>query len=68
MPLVHHMPEVLVVELVGFVASVEAGGSEDGEEAWVVDALLRRKRTEFSSGTFRRRACGGDIQGPRTFS
>ena len=45
MPLVDHVSEVLVVQLVGLVPSVEASGSEDGQEAGVVGALLdARKR------------------------
>ena len=44
-PLVDHVSEVLVVQLVGLVPSVEASGSEDGQEARVVGALLdARKR------------------------
>lgn len=39
-PFVHHVSEVLIVQLVGFVPSVEACGSEDGQEAWVVTTLL----------------------------
>lgn len=40
-PLVHDVSEVLVVQLICFVAAVEARGSEDGQEAGVVDALLQ---------------------------
>lgn len=41
MPLVHDVSEVLIVELICFVATVEACGPEDGQEARVVDALLQ---------------------------
>ena len=40
MPLVDHVSEVLVVQLVCLVPSVEARGPEDGQEAGVVGALL----------------------------
>lgn len=44
MPLVHDVSEVLVVQLICFVATVEACGAEDGQEARVVDALLQSTR------------------------
>lgn len=40
MPLVHDVSEVLIIELICFVAAVETCGPEDGQEAGVVDALL----------------------------
>lgn len=39
-PFVHHMPEVLIIQLICFVPAIEACGSEDGQESWVIDALL----------------------------
>lgn len=36
-----NVSEVLVVQLICFVAAVKAGGAEDGQEAGVVDALLQ---------------------------
>lgn len=44
-PFVHHVSEVLIVQLVGFVPSVEACGSENGQEAWVVTTLLEEGTT-----------------------
>ena len=43
-PLVDHVQEVLVVHLVGFVPPVEARGSEDGDEPWVVPTLLEEEQ------------------------
>lgn len=37
----HYVSEVLVVQLISFIAAVEACGPEDGQEAGVVDALLQ---------------------------
>lgn len=46
MPFVHHMPEVLIIELISFVAPVEARGSEDGQESRVIAAFLRSHNNE----------------------
>lgn len=40
MPFVHHVSEVLIVQLISFVSSIEARCSEDGQEAGVIDTLL----------------------------
>lgn len=34
------MPEVLIIQLICFVPSIETCGSEDGQEARVIDTLL----------------------------
>lgn len=48
-PLVHNVSKVLVVQLICFVAAVEARGPEDGQEARVIDALLQTTKQERSA-------------------
>lgn len=50
-PLVHHMPEVLIIQLICFVPSIKTCGSEDGQEARVIDTLLgpHNKKSQFSA-------------------
>lgn len=43
MPFVNHVSEVLIVELVCLIPSVKAAGSENGQEPWVIAALLAKK-------------------------
>lgn len=40
------MPEVLIIQLVCFVPTIKACGSEDGQEAGVIDTLLTTTQRE----------------------
>lgn len=43
MPFVNDMSEVLIVKLVRLISSVKTTGSENGQEPWVIAALLAKK-------------------------
>lgn len=43
MPFVDNMPEILIVQLIRFVPSVETTGSENSQEPWVIATFLEKE-------------------------
>lgn len=44
----NNMSEILIVQLICFIPSVESTGSENSQEAWIIATLLVKKHTNTS--------------------